>query len=85
MTRVIEYDNRYNTEYWDYWACRGKSWCKPGDIDSGMLVLSEDNGPHHWLLVDLRIVRKYEHDGVIYEVQKTKAGKYKIISLGETK
>ena len=83
MTRVLEYDNQYNTEHWKFWACKGKSYCKPGDIDCGMLVLSEENGSLHWLLVDLRIVESYEHDGVIYDVRKTKSGKFKITKRGK--
>jgi hypothetical protein len=81
MTRVLEYDNQYNTEHWKFWACKGKPYCNPGDIEGGMLVLSEDDGSGSRVLVDLQIVRKYEHNGEIYRVERTKSGKYKSIKI----
>jgi hypothetical protein len=41
MTRVLEYNNHYNTEHWEYWATKMKMFCKPGEITDGCLVLSE--------------------------------------------
>jgi hypothetical protein len=85
MTRVIRYDNHYNTEHWEYWASKMDLFCKPGEIHDGRwLVLSERSGDYGYLLVDLEIVLLYEHDDVIYKVEETKSGKYKVIKvLGE--
>ena len=82
MTRVLEYDNHYNTEHWEYWATKMKMFCKPGEITDGCLVLSEEDG-YGWILVDLQIVKSYEYDGVIYDVRKMKNGKFKITKRGE--
>lgn len=82
MARILEYDQRYNTEYYEYWAMQSKRYCTEGEINGRWLTLEECwECPGHRTLVDLKIVRKYEHDGVIYKVEETKPGKYKITKI----
>lgn len=80
MTRVLVYDQHYNTEHWEYHTSLMKMFCKPGDIKDGCwLVLSEEEGEHSYCLVDLEIVKSYEHDGDVYDVYKIKNGTFQRI------
>ena len=84
MARVVEYDKHYNINHWEYWWQKYKSDCAPGQIIDGcLLVLSEESSEYSWRLVDLQIVKTYEHNNVLYSVKEIGCNKYKISKMGD--
>ena len=80
MIKVLEYDDRYNINNFAYWSMKRDMCCTEGEIDGCWLVLSKNNEcPVYRDLVDLKIVRKYEHNGIVYEVDENNDGIYDII------
>jgi anti-sigma regulatory factor (Ser/Thr protein kinase) len=75
MVRILEYDDHYNVYHYDYLAMQVAEVCEEGEINDGWLALSEVEHGYR-KLVNLEVVLKYEHDGVIYEVEEDDDGNY---------
>ena len=77
MTYVLEYDEHYNKDYFDYWAMQWDEFCTEGEVDGRWLVLSQQPIEGYRTLVDLQIVKSYVHNDYVYIVEPIDRYKYK--------